>query len=240
MSKIFGTKVLFLILAASLALGACTKPPQNESVLPTLTPPPTEEQEFYSQENNHNPGSLFDPGRNDYLFSDNRARRVGDIVLVQIVENSKGSSKADTETGRDASHELGVSAAFNSPTFGLGPATGDVGANPMLGATSKSDFKGEGETSRENTMTATIGARVVSILPGGLMQVEGAREVRVNEEVQIVVVRGLVRPRDISPDNTILSSHMSDVRIDYFGKGVLADKQRPGWLSRILDYVWPF
>lgn len=72
------------------------------------------------------------------------------------------------------------------------------------------------------------------------MQVEGAREIRVNEENQIIAVRGLVRPRDIQADNTVPSSYLADARIEYFGQGVLADKNRPGWLTRILDNVWPF
>jgi flagellar L-ring protein precursor FlgH len=70
--------------------------------------------------------------------------------------------------------------------------------------------------------------------------VEGGREVRVNDETQIVVVRGIIRSRDIGPDNSIASTAMADARIELYGQGVLADKQKPGWLTRILDNMWPF
>jgi flagellar L-ring protein precursor FlgH len=72
------------------------------------------------------------------------------------------------------------------------------------------------------------------------MQVQGAREIKVNDETQYMVVTGLIRQRDIDSDNSILSTQMADSRIDYYGKGVLADKQKSGWLTRLLDIVWPF
>ncbi|MBU1610573.1 MAG: flagellar basal body L-ring protein FlgH, partial [Proteobacteria bacterium] len=73
-----------------------------------------------------------------------------------------------------------------------------------------------------------------------VMQVEGARRIRVNNETQILIVRGLVRQRDIAADNTVNSSSLAEADIEVYGEGVLADKQRPGWMTRILDHVWPF
>ena len=107
-------------------------------------------------------------------------------------------------------------------------------------ASSTSKFSSTGETKRENTVTATLAARVVSVLPGGVMQIEGAREVKVNNENQILVVRGLIRAKDVQPDNSIESSSIADAHIEYYGQGVLGDKQKPGWLTRLLDNVWPF
>jgi flagellar L-ring protein FlgH len=85
-----------------------------------------------------------------------------------------------------------------------------------------------------------VAARVTRLLGGGLMEVVGARETRVNGETQIVLVQGVARDRDIDADNTIMSTSLAEARIELYGEGVLADKQRPGWLARILDNVWPF
>ena len=116
----------------------------------------------------------------------------------------------------------------------------DVGSSPLLSTTTNSNLSTTGETKRENYVTTTVGARVIQLLPGGVLQVEGAREIRVNEETQYLVVSGLIRSKDIAMDNSILSTQMADTRIEYFGKGVLADKQRQGWLTRLLDNIWPF
>jgi flagellar L-ring protein FlgH len=208
---------------------------------PALTPPPP-----VSAPVEENPGSLYSAAESDFLFADNRARRVGDIVLVNIVETSKGKQKADTTTKKNSTINLGVQSMFGKgdtratplgPSFGL---NGHVGPNPMLEAGSTSTLDSTGETKREGSVTATIAARVVSILPGGLMQVEGAREVKLNNENQIIVVRGLIRSKDIKPDNSVLSSYLADAHIEYYGEGTLGDKQRPGWMSRLLDNVWPF
>ena len=89
-------------------------------------------------------------------------------------------------------------------------------------------------------MTATIAGRVMRVHPGGVLEIAGARETRVNEETQYMVVTGLARARDIAPDNSIMSTQMADAHIEYYGQGVVTDKQKPGWLVRLLDHIWPF
>lgn len=85
-----------------------------------------------------------------------------------------------------------------------------------------------------------MATRIVRMLPGRVMQVEGARQIRVNDENQILVVRGLVRQRDIASDNTVPSSNLAQSQIEVYGEGIVADKQKPGWLTRILDNLWPY
>jgi flagellar L-ring protein precursor FlgH len=183
-----------------------------------------------------NPGSLFNPASAELLFADNRARRVGDIVLVQIIEHSRAESRATTDASRGANIGLGI-----EHMMGVRDIMGvRMGVTPLVRATSASEFRGDGETTRASAIRATVGARVVRVLPGGVLQVEGAREIRVNNETQIIVVRGLVRSTDISPDNTIPSTHLADATVEFYGMGILADKQRPGWLTRILENMWPF
>ena len=86
----------------------------------------------------------------------------------------------------------------------------------------------------------TVAARIVRVLPNNVFEIEGGREVRVNDENQIVVLRGLARGRDIDADNSILSTKIADARIELYGEGILTDKQKPGWLTRIVDNIWPF
>jgi flagellar L-ring protein precursor FlgH len=107
-------------------------------------------------------------------------------------------------------------------------------------SSSASSHKATGETKQESTLTATVATRVIRLLPGKVMQVEGARQIRINAETQILVVRGLVRQRDIDSKNTVPSTSLADARIEVYGQGELSDKQRSGWLSRLLNNVWPF
>ncbi len=231
-----------LMVALGLLLGVYACAPATTQSVPTpmLTqgvdiPPPVEQ----------NPGSLFNPASAELLFADNRARRVGDIVLVNIVENSQARNKATTDASRDSSIGLGIEHLLDQRLINMGLSAtgidrGNFGDTPLVRASSTSEFKGDGETKRESAISATVGARVVRVLQGGVLQVEGAREIRVNNETQIIVVRGLIRSTDINPDNTIPSTHMADATVEFYGMGILADKQRPGWLSRILENVWPF
>lgn len=230
------------ILAGAIFLGGCHGAAKTASPMPPMVAPQayTEPEEQYA-----NPGSLYSEANSHYLFDDNRARKVGDIVLVKIVETSKAKHKADTKTERDSANTFGVSAAFGrnsvSPIFfGGGPLSGSVGMDPILSTTTSSTHDATGETKRENYVTATMGARVVQTLPNGVMQVQGAREIKVNDETQYMVVTGLIRQRDIDSDNSVLSTQMADSRVEYYGKGVLADKQKSGWLTRLLDIIWPF
>ncbi len=233
-----------LALALLLALLAgCAELPQNSESLPSITPPPADDPAMMAHSN---PGSIYNPGNADYLFSDNRARRVGDIVIINISEVSSGQHEANTDTKRNSEMDISVTSFFGKEDQGIDPVGGfnifglNTGTGNGAETSTYNKFKGEGSTDRNSSVSATVAARVIKILPGGLLQVEGAREVRVNDETQILVIKGLVRPRDISPSNTVDSSYLADSKIEYYGKGVLADKQKAGWVMRLLDNVWPF
>jgi flagellar L-ring protein precursor FlgH len=81
---------------------------------------------------------------------------------------------------------------------------------------------------------------VVEVFPNGNLRIEGGKTITVNREEQIIVLTGIVRPNDISSQNIINSKYVLDAKIAYTGKGVISDKQGPGWMTRILDNVWPF
>lgn len=228
--------------AAVILLTGCGASRDTPAVMPPITPPQayTEPEERYA-----NPGSLFQAGESEGLFADSRARRVGDVVMVKVVENNKAKNKADLTSKKTNANSYGVDAFFGNPSVGFVPGVGagpsmNVGGGVGFGTKSDSSSTASGETKREDTVTATIAARVTRVLPGGLLQIEGARETRVNNETQYMVVTGLIRPMDVSADNSIESNRIADAQIAYYGKGVLSDKQKPGWFTRLMDNVWPF
>ena len=224
---------LFMI---GILLSGCNG--QNYAAAPM--PPVTPAQAYTEPEQRYeNPGSLFSTAENKDLYADSRARRVGDIVLIKIVENSKSKSKADTTASRKTNTSLGISALLGLESIGIGKYKGEVGANPMVAGGSGSDLNATGETKRENYVTATIGARVVQVLPNDVLQIQAARKIRVNDETQIMLVSGLVRAQDVDADNSVESSQLVDSDVQYYGEGVLADKQQSGWLTRLLDTIWP-
>lgn len=183
-----------------------------------------------------NPGSLFDAANANYLFSDSRARRVGDIVTVNIVETSQATSSANTATSRDSQSDYNIGSLFFNNSSG---AMGLMNSNPLLSTSTGNEFSGSGSTARSNRVTATVAARVVNVQPNGLLEIEGIRETKVNNETQYLVVKGLIRSRDVAADNSILSTQIADAHIAYYGQGVINDRQRPGWLTRLLDHIWP-
>ena len=223
-------------LAVVLALCGCALK-HEPAPMPVLAQPVEPEPEPVP-----NTGSLFDPHHSEFLVEDNRASRVGDIVLVVVSEVSKADHKANTDAKRNTDINFGVASFAKKGLMGNIPLVDPfkVENNPGAVAAAQNNFKGESETKNESTLTATVATRIVRILPGRVLQVDGARRIRVNNETQILVVRGLVRQRDIAADNSVPSSNLAEAQIEVYGQGVLSDKQKPGWLSRILDNIWPF
>lgn len=178
-------------------------------------------------------GSLWSEDRpQSFLFNDFKAGRVGDVVTVRIVENSKGNKNASTKTEKDSSVSASISALLGIPSNTL--------ANTTVGAESSEKHDGSGSTSRSSQLTAVIAAKVIDVLPNGNLFIDGKREVIVNNETQILSLSGIIRPEDIGSNNTVLSTYIADAKITYTGSGVVADKQRVGWLVRLIDLVWPF
>jgi len=182
-------------------------------------------------------GSLWEPGNGRaFMFEDRRAGRVGDIVVVQIEEQHKGSKKANTSADREASLSAGISGGL----FGLSSLTQKFAQYFNIDAGTKNEFSGDGSTSREDTLTGTIAAKVIEVFPNGDLRIQGKREVTVNSEKQTMTIKGIVRRIDLDTSNTVLSSSVADAQISYTGLGVVDDVQRPGWATRIFDWITPF
>lgn len=173
------------------------------------------------------------------LTDDLKARRRGDTVTIVISEVASASKASKTDTTRSSEISAGI------PNFmGLEGSKvvskylGDL--TKLISASNSSKFAGNGSTSRDESLKATITARVVDVLPNGNLMIEGRRNIKVNNEDQEIILEGTVRSRDVSPDNTVNSIYVADARISYSGRGIISDQQSPGWLMSIIDKVWPF
>lgn len=236
----WGLSVIKLVCLCSLSMGllwGCAAPTIRQ-VQPMVEQQPTfmvAESPPASVE-----GSLWqENGTMGELFVNPKARRVGDIVTIKIVESSKASNNATTNTGRDSSVTVGIDKFLGlenngfSATSGLNPFGKIAG-----GATTK--FTGQGGTTRSGDLSAYITTRVIGVLPNGNLAISGSREVIVNNEKQLIVVTGVIRSRDISAENVVQSTFISDAKIAYSGSGIVNDQQRKGWLANIVDVISPF
>jgi flagellar L-ring protein precursor FlgH len=184
-------------------------------------------------------GAIYSPASKN-LYQDSRARNIGDIVMVKIVETSSGDKTVETTTSRESTLTGGISSLFGYEKLFAGKNGAHTPSPTSMSATLAKDFTGTGETNRESTVTATISARVVDKSMDGNLLIQGYREIRVNNETQHIILSGIVRPEDISTDNSVLSSYIADARIEYGGTGTLSNKQQPGWFANLVDVVWPF
>lgn len=168
------------------------------------------------------------------LFNDQRARRINDLVTVNVVETVSASGSADSSLDKSSS-----ASASLTKLFGLEskfPGFLDPSALASLGASS--EFKGGGLTSRNGMLSAVITARVVEVLPNGDLGIEGIREIDINGDRQMLVLTGVVRAADIGPGNVVPSTAVGQMRVRYFGRGLIKDNLSPGWVVRILNKIF--
>jgi flagellar L-ring protein precursor FlgH len=181
------------------------------------------------------PGSLWAAGVPlADLGRDLKAGQVNDLVTVVVAERASAVARGSTKTARasDAKYSAGG-------LFGVTRAAGPL-AN-MLDVSGEQSLAGEGATSRENVLTTTLSARVTHVLPNGYLVVEGSKNVTINSEIQVVTVRGVVRPFDLSPGNLVRSERLGQLEVRLNGKGVIGDAiRRPNFLYRLLLGLLPF
>lgn len=183
-------------------------------------------------------GSLWQ-GDNSGLFADGQAHRKGDIIIVDIVENTNSNTSASTDLKKETDVSAGIPNALGlmSHLTGMYPR---MNAANLVKAATVNDFKGSGKTARTSSVQASVGARVVNVLPNGDLVISGRKDVKINNETQIIRLSGVVRAKDISSANRVESTYLSNADIEIAGSGVIADKQKPGWMARVIDKVWPF
>jgi flagellar L-ring protein FlgH len=181
-------------------------------------------------------GSLFsDSGPNVFLFRDFKARSVGDILTIQILESSTASNSANTSTSKESDISL------SAPNlFGVEKHSGPVNLSSLLSASSALNFAGDGTTSRSGQLQAFVSARVTQVFPNGDLGIEGIKEVTINRERQVLRIRGIVRGRDISQNNVVLSTGIANMEVVFDGKGIVSDANKPGFLFKLIQWVTPF
>jgi len=187
------------------------------------------------QSANTSPGSLFIPnGRLADGVRDVRASQVYDLVTIVVLDNSSATSTGVTNTARKSS----VNASITSLA---GPKSVTGALANLANAASNTQLQGQGTTSRGTTLSTTMTAEVTAVLPNGNLIVEGQKEILVNSEKQVITLRGIVRPEDISPVNTVPSGSVARIQILVNGKGVVNDAvKRPFILYRLLLGLLPF
>jgi flagellar L-ring protein precursor FlgH len=193
-----------------------------ETVAYTYPEAPTEPKKF----------SLWDD-RQSRLFTDARALSVGDILTVKIEINDRAKFKNETERNRKSKRDLG---------FGLGASWEGIGTEGegQFDISSGTDTQGAGATARSENIELLVAAVVTEVMPNGNLMISGSQEVRVNHELRILTIAGMVRPSDIGAANTISYDRIAEARISYGGRGRLTEVQQPAYGQQIMDHILPF
>ncbi|MGA1863332.1 flagellar basal body L-ring protein FlgH [Deferribacter thermophilus] len=232
--------ISFILIFSFLVIG-CAKKVVTE-VPTTNYKKEIEEYEKYQAQRKPSPSLWTDIGNYGTFFLDYKGRKVGDIVIVKIVESSSATNSNTTKTSKSTSYKMGITSLLGLPTnLGMNNFLNSGNQfDPNIDASTSNSFNGKGQKQKSDQVTATIAARVVDVLPSGNLVIEGHREIIVDQEKQIISVRGVIRQKDIDASNTVLSTAIADAQITYSGKGVLSDANKKGWLANVIDWVWPF
>lgn len=174
------------------------------------------------------------------FFEDQRADNVGDILTVTIDIQDKAELDNETERTREGDESAGLSALLGYEASLADILPENVNNASLVGAKAGSNYKGNGTIDREEKIQVKLAAIVTQILPNGNMVVEGRQEVRVNYEKRILELAGVIRPQDITIDNTISYDKVAEARVSYGGKGQITDVQQPRYGQQVYDVLFPF
>ena len=174
-------------------------------------------------------GTIGTPSQGMTLFEDAKARNVGDLLTIQLVESTSAQKSATTDSSKADSATLG-----NIGIFGKTIHTN----SSISGART---FKGAGDSAQSNSLTGSITVAVAQRLPNGNLLVRGEKQIQINQGYEYVKLEGVIRPADIATDNSVTSDRVANARISYTGKGQVADANTQGWLTRFFSSEWfPF
>ena len=188
--------------------------------------------------------SLWRSGARSF-FRDQRARRIGDILTVQVVMNDKASLSNESSRSRQNRDSLGAADFFGLEQLAVGalPTAKDgtpVDPASLVRLDSRANSEGRGGVARSEAITMNLAAVITQTLPNGNLVIQGRQEIRVNYELREVVVAGIVRPEDITPRNTISHEKIAELRVAYGGRGQISDVQQPRYGAQILDAILPY
>lgn len=223
MKRIFVAVWLLIIMA-----GCTNTPPKPDPAFSSVPP-------AYSQPLPVNDGAIYRAGYEMALFADQRARRIGDIITIELIEKTNASKKASTKTKKDHSMDIATPSIYGGPVTHIG--------KEILAATADAqrDFSGEGDSTQSNSLTGRISVTVVNVLPNGNLMVRGEKLLTLNQGSERIQLSGIIRAADVAPDNTVRSTQVADAQISYAGEGALADANTSGWMARFFQSGWwPF
>jgi flagellar L-ring protein precursor FlgH len=168
------------------------------------------------------------------MFADKRATGVGDIITIVVSETSSATKNNETKTQKQSSWSAAIS-SFLFPGFAQ-----YKGTTPAVDYTSNLKHDGSGAINNSETIVAQVAVKVIDVLPNRCLVIEGKRETSFSDEKQTITLHGVIRPEDVTSDNTVMSYNVADATIQMKGKGTVTDSQSKGWFTRILDKVNPF
>lgn len=220
----YSAKALF-VFAVVLILPACgvTRMLSPEPMQPVVVP------QVYSEPT---PGTIYNNGTDIRLFEDRKANRVGDILTVVLAEQTNATKNSQTTTGKATDATLGNPTVFGTPLTHKGVPLFD---GALSGSTS---FDGKGASSQSNSLAGDITVTVVDRLPNGNLVISGEKWVTLNQGQEFIRLSGIIRPDDIEPDNSLLSTRIANARITYSSKGVLAAANKMGLIGRFFNSVF--
>ncbi|MGB0748418.1 MAG: flagellar basal body L-ring protein FlgH [Magnetospiraceae bacterium] len=187
----------------------------------------------------HNPNSLWRSGARAF-FKDQRAKRVGDILTVNLELSDSASFDNTTDRTRDDSESTGVSSLWGWEGTLADILGKDGDPASLIDFGSDHETSGDGSIDRSETLNLKLAAVISQVLPNGNMVIHGRQEVRVNYELRDLRVTGIIRPEDINPDNSVPHDKIAEMRVFYGGRGALSDLQQPRWGTQMWDILFPF
>ncbi len=229
----------FLVLTSIVIMTACTSTPvKRDPEYAAVRPVATEKPE-------RNDGAIFDARTNISLYEDYKARRVGDILTVNLQETTTAVKESETTVSKSNTNTvtnptiLGTTPEFDLP--GFLPLASTTNNNLGTSLSSSSSFSGTGDSDQSNTLTGNISVSVVEVLSNGNLVVRGEKVVTLNQGNEYIRIAGIVSPRDIQSDNSIVSTRIADAQISYTGDGATNDANVMGWLGRFfVSALMPF
>ncbi|MBN1290298.1 MAG: flagellar basal body L-ring protein FlgH [Candidatus Latescibacteria bacterium] len=174
-------------------------------------------------------GSASVPGWSSSLYSDVKAYKIGDVLSVIIAESNSASKNSQTSTKKQNKTAADGSATTGALS-GLFPGmSGSIDAS--------NQFNGQGSTVRNGKLDSRITVKVIDVLANNNLLIEGSKTLELNEDTEVVTISGVVQPEYISSDNSVYSYQIANAKIVYKGKGSVSQGHRPGFLTRIINWI---
>lgn len=225
-------RLLIALLAASMLLvSGCTSltgPEPGEPEYRSVAPPPAPSAASRN-------GAIYQAGHELVLFEDVKARRVGDMLTVLLRERTDAEKSANTEISKESNNGVELQSSGLSDGSGISNLLnigGIFDQDRSFSLGHSSEFEGEGDSDQSNRLEGQITVTVSNVLPNGNLEIQGEKWILINQGKEYIRLRGIVRPEDIGPDNTVLSNRIANAHIGYSGKGTIQDSNIPGWLAK--------